>query len=84
MSTTALIAISAISLLLFFKIFNKSMKFIFRLLLNSLLGFAILFVVNFLGDFIGLHIAVGWISALVTGILGIPGIILLLLIQNLM
>ncbi|MDO4815449.1 MAG: pro-sigmaK processing inhibitor BofA family protein [Bacillota bacterium] len=76
------IAIAVMALWLFFKIFSKSFKFIFRLLINSLVGFFILFVVNYLGGFVGLHINVGWISALITGVLGIPGIVLLLLIEN--
>ena len=41
-----------------------------------------LFVFNFLGGFIGLNITVGWVSAIVAGVLGIPGIILLLLVEN--
>ena len=52
------------------------------MLLNAALGFIMLFVFNFLGGFIGLSITVGWVSAIVAGVLGIPGIILLLLIEN--
>lgn len=68
---------------LFIKIFKKPIKWIFKLLLNALVGFVTLFLVNFLGGFVGLHITVGWLSAIVTGVLGIPGIVLLLLIENL-
>lgn len=78
-----IIAVAAILLWLVIKIFATPIRWAFKLLLNALLGFVILFVVNFLGAYIGLHITVGWISALVAGLLGIPGIILLILIENL-
>lgn len=71
-------------LLLFFKILAKPIKWILKLLLNALLGLIILVVVNFFGSFVGITVTVGWISALVAGILGIPGVILLILIENLL
>ena len=85
MESTNIILIvgGALLLWLFIKIFKKPIKWIFKLLLNTLAGFVMLFILNFLGGFIGLHITVGWLSALVTGVLGLPGIILLLLIENL-
>lgn len=67
---------------LIIKLFSKPIKWIFKLLLNTLLGFVLLFVFNYLGQFVGLSVTVGWLSALVTGVLGIPGIILLLLVEN--
>ena len=69
-------------LLLFFKILAKPIKWILKLLLNALLGLVVLVVVNFFGSFVGLTITIGWISALVAGILGLPGVILLILIEN--
>lgn len=84
MSSKILSAVIAVfGLWLFFKIFSKSFKWIFRLLLNSLIGLGILFIINCLGGYVGLHISVGWISSLIAGVLGIPGIVLLLLIENL-
>ncbi len=71
-------------LLLFFKILTKPIKWILKLLLNALLGLAILVVVNYFGAFVGLKITIGWISALVAGVLGLPGVVLLLLIENLL
>ena len=74
--------IGIIMLWLVIKIFAKPIKWIFKLLLNSLIGFAALFIFNYLGTFIGIELTVGWVSALIVGVLGIPGIILLLLIEN--
>ena len=76
------VIIGGLLLGLIIKIFATPIKWAFKLLLNAVLGFVMLFVFNFLGGFIGLSITVGWLSAIVAGVLGIPGIILLLLIEN--
>lgn len=76
------VVIGALLLWLIIKIFATPIKWAFKLLINALLGFVMLFVFNYLGGFIGLSITVGWLSAIVAGVLGIPGIILLLLIEN--
>lgn len=76
------VVIGALLLWLIIKIFATPIKWAFKLLINALLGFVVLFVFNYLGGFIGLSITVGWLSAIVAGVLGIPGIILLLLIEN--
>ena len=76
------VVIGGLLLWLVIKIFATPIQWAFKLLLNAVLGFVVLFVFNFLGGFIGLSITVGWLSAIVAGVLGIPGIILLLLIEN--
>lgn len=84
LSVSICIIAGLLILLLFFKIFTKPIKWILKLLLNALLGLVILVVVNYFGAFVGLKITIGWISALVAGILGLPGVVLLLLIENLL
>lgn len=74
--------IGILLLWLIIKLFSKPIKWVFKLLLNTLLGFVLLLLFNYVGQFIGLSITVGWLSALITGVLGIPGIILLLLVEN--
>lgn len=82
-TSTIIIAVGIFLLLaLFLTLLAKPIKWALKLLLNALFGFIILFVVNFFGGFIGINITVGWISALVAGILGIPGVILLILIET--
>ena len=76
------VIIGGLMLWLVIKIFATPIKWALKLLINAILGFVMLFVFNFLGGFIGLSITVGWLSAIVAGVLGIPGIILLLLIEN--
>lgn len=84
MIVTITLILGLLLLILFFKIIAKPIKWILKLLLNALLGLIILVVVNFFGAFIGLKITVGWLSAIVAGVLGLPGVVLLLLIENLL
>lgn len=69
-------------IVLFFVIFSKPIKWAVKLLLNAILGFVILFVVNCFGAYIGLSITVNWLNAIITGVFGIPGIIVLILIES--
>ena len=82
LQTIIYVVLGVLLLWLIIKLFSTPIKWALKLLLNALLGFVMLFVFNFLGGFIGLELTVGWLSAIVAGILGIPGIILLLLIEN--
>ncbi len=59
-------------------------KMIWRLLYNGIIGGIILLVLNFAGGYFGLHIPLNPISALVIGFLGVPGVVLLLLLQHLL
>lgn len=67
-----------------FKLFGWSIKLFFKLLINALIGAAMIFVFNYV--FAGLlnlkafYIDINWLTSLVTGIFGIPGVIVLLVI----
>ena len=67
-----------------FKIFNLSIKIFFKLLINALIGAALLFVFNFvfagLLNLIFFYINITWLTALITGIFGVPGVVVLLII----
>ena len=63
------------------KIFFKPIKFIIRLFANSILGAVLLYVINLLHPVLHIYIGINPITALVTGLLGIPGICLLLILQ---
>ena len=59
----------------------KPIKFIIKLLLNSVLGAAALFIINTIGTIAGIHIGINAVTAVAVGILGLPAIILILLLQ---
>ena len=62
------------------KIFILPLKFILKMLINSILGVILLFLINTIGTYIGFHIGINIVTILIVAFLGIPGIILLLLI----
>jgi len=62
-------------------IFVKPFKILGRLILNSFLGALFLIIFNFFGKFTGIFIGVNIFTALMLGILGIPGFIALLLLK---
>lgn len=63
------------------KILVLPFKLIKKLLLNGIIGGATLFIFNVLGIIIGFNpIPITWLSSLVAGILGIPGVILLIVL----
>jgi len=77
-----IITVAVVLLLaVFFMIFKTSLKIAVKILINAALGFVLLFVFNGLGGIIGLTIEVNWISAVISGILGVPGIALMLILK---
>ena len=84
MDTLSILLTSVAALVLLFlaiKVLAAPIRFLFKVLINACLGFVILFVVNFLGGFIGISLPINTVNALVAGFLGVPGVILLVLIQ---
>lgn len=78
------ILISAVICIIFLLIFENllfPMKKIFKFLLNSLLGALAIFIINTIGTSFGFHIGLNLINAIVIGILGVPGAILLILLK---
>ncbi len=49
--------------------------------MNAIIGALILLVINFFGSIVGISITVTFLSALIVGVLGVPGVVILLLIQ---
>ena len=83
MDTNILISvvICIIFLLIFGKIFLLPIKKIFKVVLNTGLGALVIFVINTIGTSFGFHIGLNIINALIVGILGIPGAVLLILLK---
>lgn len=71
-----LVLLYIIGILLVFPI-----RLLIKLLINGLIGGAILFLFNLIGGIFGLTIAINPLNALIVGILGIPGVVLLLIAQ---
>ncbi|NLW08196.1 MAG: pro-sigmaK processing inhibitor BofA [Clostridia bacterium] len=59
----------------------KPLKLIFKLVVNSLLGVVLLWVFNFLGAFFNFFIPLNVVTVLIAGFLGLPGLILLVVLN---
>jgi len=57
------------------------LKIVVKLVYNALIGGVVLLLLNIVGAYFGLHIALNPITALVVGFLGVPGVIMLLVLQ---
>jgi len=75
------IVIVGVLLLLSVTLFRRPIKLLLRLAMNTIGGFIMLFVVNFLGQFIGISLGISWFNAVIVGIFGLPGVGLLLILQ---
>ena len=69
-----------IALFVLIRILTAPIKWIFKLLLNALSGFLLLFLANFISGFFDLYIPVNLITCLVSGVFGIPGVIFLVVV----
>ena len=76
-SSIVLFAIALAVVLLVLKLIGKSIKFLVGVLINGLIGFIVLTVLKF----VGLGVAINWVSAIIVGLLGIPGLIIVLVLQ---
>jgi inhibitor of the pro-sigma K processing machinery len=57
------------------------LKAVLKLVLNAVIGGIVLIVINFIGELFRYHIALNIISALIVGLLGIPGVLLLVVLK---
>jgi len=74
------IVIAAVLIVLCILIFRKPVGCLLRLAANTIGGFIALFILNFLGGFIGISLGITWVNALIVGILGLPGVGFLLIL----
>jgi inhibitor of the pro-sigma K processing machinery len=63
------------------RVFSAPFRLALKLLVNTLLGFLALWAVNLTAAFTGIALGLNLWNALVIGVLGLPGFVLLLLVQ---
>lgn len=61
-------------------IFFVPMKIVIKLLFNSILGGVAVILINVIGAAFGIHIALNFLTAVLVGVLGVPGLLLCLLL----
>lgn len=62
------------------KLLALPLKLLLKLVVNALIGAVMLILFNLFGSLVGLSIAVNPLNALIAGVLGVPGVILLLVL----
>ena len=75
----AAVAIILLMLFLAFKLLAAPLKGLLKLLLHAALGLVILLLVNLVGGFFDFSVPITWVTVLVSGVGGIPGVVLLVL-----
>ncbi|MBR0208122.1 MAG: pro-sigmaK processing inhibitor BofA family protein [Oscillospiraceae bacterium] len=83
-SVIIIIAAIVLAVIIVLRLLAKPIKFIFKMLINTVLGFILLWLINFFGGGIGISLDLSLLNALVVGVLGIPGVLLLLAIRYLL
>lgn len=73
--------LTIIAVIIVAKFLSWPVRTIFKLLLNIIIGLVLILVVNTFGVGIGLHIPFNIITALISGLLGIPGVICLIILH---
>lgn len=83
MNTSVLIALFVLCavLLIFVALFFKQLKGVLILFFNTCMGWAGLYIFNLLFASSGLIIGINIASATVVGVLGIPGLILMIILK---
>lgn len=70
-------------LFLFGRVFAVPLAKILKLILNSILGAILIWFINLIGASFQFHIGINMITAILVGILGLPGAILLVVLKML-
>ena len=72
---------AVVAVFIILKMLSWPLKKIVRMLINIAVGVVLLFLVNYIGAYFNFVIPINWVSALVVGLLGIPGVIILAIMQ---
>jgi len=59
----------------------NAVKIFKKLLVNTILGAVLLAVINFIGIYFNFNIALNIYSAVIIGVLGVPGLVLLIFLK---
>lgn len=82
MEMNILIFISCICMLFIIgKIFIVPIKWILKLVFNSIFGGILIYIINLIGGIWGFHLGLNIWTSILVGILGIPGAVFLIVIK---
>lgn len=78
------ILLLAVAVIVLIRIFSAPIKLFAKLLLNAAIGVVLLFAFNTVASAFGYNVEITALSCAVSAILGVPGVILLILIEILL
>ena len=64
------------------RIFILPLKKILKLIVNSVLGGVLIYIINFCGASVGFHIGLNIGTSIFVGILGVPGAVFLIILKK--
>lgn len=76
--------IAIVILFIVLKLISLPLKLIIKLMVNAFLGGAILFLINLVGARFGFLLEINWLTSLLVGFLGVPGVILVVILHFLL
>ena len=68
-------------LFIFGRIFIVPIKKILKLVLNSIIGGIVIFVINLIGGAFGFHVGLNIFTSILVGLLGLPGAVCLIIVK---
>ena len=81
LQTLSTVVIAGLVIFLCVTLLRKPLGCLLRLLLNTVGGFILLIILNYLGRFIGVELELSLFNAVVVGVLGLPGVGFLLILR---
>ena len=81
---TLTVVAAVVGILLLLRIFTRPLKKIVKFILYAVFGFLLLFLVNYFGAPLGVYLEPTLVNCLVSGFIGIPGVLILLAIHYLL
>ena len=76
--------VALIILYIILKIIAAPVKIIIKLMINAFVGGVVLFLINLVGAGFGFALNITWLTSLIVGIFGVPGVVLVILLQIVM
>lgn len=81
MSSVIIYILAVIGVCLIAKLLSAPIKIVFKLFINAVVGAIALIIINYIGAFFSFHIDLNIISAIIAGVLGVPGIVILIILE---
>lgn len=73
--------VGLVILIVALKLLTLPVKLIIKFVINAIVGGALIFIINAVGVEFGYAITLNWLTGIIVGILGVPGVIVAAILQ---